>query len=145
MNYYEKLYDDIIEEAVMSYKKYMRKNPDLFMDYDDVDDPEYKKAVAYFSIGQDDEDYENNYCWIYNRGKLRIAKGGTHNMNFGMAATSGRFYRGWYDVTKKMISLVPPDSEWKRKGGKVTEDDIPNPLYNALKRKFYNAPIVVFN
>jgi hypothetical protein len=98
------------------YKKILAGRYQEVMDdpetYSDPDDPGMLDAYRYFAIGQDDEDYENNYCWIYDGRKMNIKKGGTHYTNFPELHFRTRedpnSYRGWYDPTQKMISVIAP-------------------------------------
>ena len=146
MNYFEQLY-----EAIKSQDWYREKFKDRLC-FDDScadegseEDREYKDAQTYFSIGQDDDYNNKNYCWIYRDGLLEVKQGNSHKMNFGQSATSGLYFRGWYDRSKRVISLVPTERLLRRFHGDFKEDDIPNDLYRQLKAKFRGAPIIVFN
>ena len=146
MNYFEHLYETIKSQDWYREKfKNQLCFDDSCADEGSVEDREYKDAQTYFSIGQDDDAVKNNYCWIYRSGLLEVAKGMSHNFNFGHGATSGLYFRGWYDRSKRVISLVPTERLLKRFHGEFKEDDIPNDLYRQLKAKFRGAPIIVFN
>jgi len=102
------------------------------------DDEKYNLEISYFDIGQDDENVDNSYCWIWSRADqgLRIKKGGTHGVNFGHEI-AGNTFKGWYDPQKKKISVVFPDSELRKLGDKrPTVDDIPTLVYDKLISKF---------
>lgn len=126
----------------------------------DVDDSElYHKKLSdderdalsnsYFSVGQESWGSENNsYCWIWDKavGGVIAVKGGTHSMNFGPTKKDYTF-SGWYDPEKDAFSVVFPDSEVRKLGGRrPTEDDIPHFLYKKLMSKFSpsNPKFLVF-
>ncbi len=77
--------------------------------YSDSDDPEHFNANRYFSIGQN-EDVEENYCWIWNGREMRTRRGGTHALNFPDLYSNSKedpnIYRGWYDPSQKLISVT---------------------------------------
>jgi len=79
--------------------------------YSDPDDPEHFNANRYFSIGQN-EDSEENYCWIWNGREMRARRGGTHALNFSDLYSNTKenpnIYRGWYDPSQKLISVIIP-------------------------------------
>ncbi len=95
------------------------------------------KAEKYFSIGQDDEESKNNFCWAWLDGRLQYKKGGSHGINFGHDRTD-KTYKGWYDTYSKILSFVFPNGEGK------TVDDIPQNVYTSLKNKFHPQKIEVF-
>ncbi len=100
------------------------------------DDEKTDDAIEYFSIGQDEETYRNNYCWIWNGNDVIAKKGGTHGSNF-TDKVADRNFKGWYDVDKNMISIVFPSYELRKLGERrPTEDDIPQLLYQKLINKF---------
>jgi len=102
-----------------------------------TDDEKYDNAIAYFSIGQDDdENIHKNYCWIWNGSSIIAKKGGAHGVNFSHEVAD-RNFKGWYDVEKNAISVAFPSHELRKLGDKrPTEDDIPQRVYDALIRKF---------
>jgi len=101
MNWYKKIiaqrYQDVMD------------NPH---DYSDPDDPQHFDANRYFSIGQNGENEEESYCWIWNGIEMRTRKGGTHAMNFpdlfSWKKENPNIYRGWADPEQKLISVVMP-------------------------------------
>lgn len=139
MNWYKTIklaqtYDEIMD------------NPE---EYEDSNAPGYFEANRYFSIGQNSEDDEDGYCWIYDGRELRVAHGRTHSLNFPDLFswnTRKEFtgYRGWYDPTQKLISVVIP-----RVVGQVDPaleaSSLPTKLRVALSDKFgTDNELVVF-
>ena len=102
-NWYERhklsqTYQDIID------------NPDI---YSNPDDPEHYNANLYFSIGQNADDDEESYCWIWNGREMRTRRGGTHALNFpdlfnNNTRENPNIYRGWADPSQELISVVMP-------------------------------------
>ena len=103
MNWYKKLLLSQTYEEVMS-------DPET---YSDPDDPEYFESYRYFSIGQGEDADEESYCWIFDGRDIEAVQGGTHGKNFPHLfswerETPSYVYRGWYDPSQKMISVVIP-------------------------------------
>ncbi len=140
MNWYKTIklaqtYDEIMD------------NPDEYTDSNAPDDS--FTAARYFSIGQNCDSDENSYCWIYNGKELRVEKSGTHALNFpDLYSYNNRKeftgYRGWYDPTQKLISVIIP-----RVVGQVDPaleaSSLPTKLRVALSDKFgTDNKLVVF-
>jgi GH24 family phage-related lysozyme (muramidase) len=99
------------------------------------DDQKYDLASDYFSIGQD-ENSDENYCWIWDGQFIRYKKGGTHGSNFSHAIADKSF-KGWYDVDQNKISVVFPNRELTKLGNRrPTVDDIPQSVYSKLQSTF---------
>jgi hypothetical protein len=117
--------------------------------YDELSDDEQETlARRYFSIGQDEDDMEKGWCWLWDKGSqvIKAKQGGTHAINFGHTAKEYT-YSGWYDPEKNIISFSFPNSELRKFGNRrPTEDDIPQIVYQKLMSKFgkQKAQIVVF-
>ena len=84
--------------------------------YSDPDDPDHLESYRYFSIGQNEDTREEGYCWIFDGRKIHVKKGGTHVMNFPNLFSwdeevAPYIYRGWYDLSQKVISVVIPRVE----------------------------------
>jgi 2'-5' RNA ligase len=109
--------------------------------YDDIQRRDYEtdeefEAHQYFSIGQNEDNDEDNeegsFCWcISPMGQFRFKKGGTHAMNFGVQ--SREFWRGWYDPRQRLLSVVCPRD--KRDAGKKSWTDIPSPIKKILNEE----------
>lgn len=100
------------------------------------DDEKQQTSFNYFSVGQDDDDVENNYCWMWDGNNVIAKKGKTHACHFGSYVQNYTF-KGWYDVNKNTISVVFPPHELNKLGNKKpTEDDIPQYLYDKIIKKF---------
>ena len=102
MNWYKKIYSQTYQEIM--------ENPN---EYSDSEDPEHYESNRYFSIGQNEDTSGESYCWIYDGRRLRSKKGGTHGLNFPDLFSWKKeddinMYRGWYDPTQKLISVVIP-------------------------------------
>ncbi len=94
------------EKLAQTYDEIMN-NPE---EYSDTNDSGHFDAKRYFSIGQNNGNEGNNFCWIYDGHNLYVKKGGTHNMNFPGIYSDNSFtgYRGWYDPSQKLISVITP-------------------------------------
>lgn len=108
--------------------------------YDNMsDDEKTDLASSYFNIGHDGEDGEepdSHYCWMWNGNDVVYKKGGNHPCNFGHRVAEATF-KGWFDTNKNIISVVFPSRELEKLGDrKPTEDDIPQYLYSKLISKF---------
>lgn len=99
------------------------------------EDAKMAAAEKYFSIGQDEEDVGDNYCWIWDGSFVKAKKGGTHGVNF-THDVADRNFKGWYDVNKHAVSVVFPEHIRRKIQGSPTVTDIPQNLYTALQRKF---------
>ncbi len=103
------------------------------------DDERDTLANSYFSIGHDGEDGEepdDHYCWMWNGNDVIFKKGGNHSCNFGTGVAETTF-KGWYDVHKRTVSVSFPERERRKLGDRrPTEDDIPQYLYQKLINKF---------
>jgi len=100
-------------------------------------------AHRYFSIGQN-ETQDDSFCWIWINNQLRVAEGPTtHNVSFRyLTENIGNYYRGWYDPTQKLMSIVVPNS---RRLAINTEEDLPSPLRRSLYREFGDdAQMIIF-
>lgn len=102
-----------------------------------------KQAEEYFSIGhqngyQEDEDSEQDYCWIWVDGRLRYGRGTTHNSYFGPEVVKRARFKGWYETSRKILSFVD-DREMVKE-----EDDIPQQLFDHLQRQFSPKIIRIF-
>jgi len=118
--------------------QYIKDHPEEF---------EYPEDELYFSIGQNKDDGDNSYCWIWNGKEFRKAQGGTHSMNFpdlfsNFEPDDPNVYRGWADPFQEMISVVAPRIE-----GQVylkIPTDLPTRLRVALGDYWPNYDIKVF-
>ena len=137
-----------LERGGYPFKKHISYYDKLGQSDDNIDEIYYDKlsddekmanAELYFSIGQeDDETTSKSYCWIWSKGDgvLSVKKDGTHSINFGIDAKDYT-YSGWYDPSKKAISVVFPPHELRKLGNrKPTVDDIPTIVYNKLQSQF---------
>lgn len=126
------------ETEIVNEGELTHQNGNLaYSDEDALEDERLAKAERYFSIGQDDEESDNNYCWAWLDGRLQFKKGGTHGINFGHHRTN-ETYKGWYDTNTGTLSFVFPHEEGK------SVDDIPPRVLTALQRKFNPQHIEVF-
>lgn len=139
MNWYKKYVLSQTYEEIMT-------DPDT---YSDPDDPDQLEAYRYFSIGQNEDAENDNYCWIFNGRSIEVKQGGTHGMNFPHLFSWDKevapyIYRGWYDPSQKIISVVIP-----RIKGQVEPplepSSLPTKVRVAMSDKFGNDnKIVVF-
>ena len=132
------------------YKAAQQYYEDIRRDnYDDgKEGDEMLEADQYFSIGQMQDDYEQEEgdepepatCWIFEGGHVDTAVGGTHNMNWPhlMKNTfiegSNEYFRGWYDPNQNMVSVVA-----RRRSGdqrKFDVDIVPSSLLSQLAGEF---------
>lgn len=136
MNWYKKILSQTYEEVMADPEEYT-----------DPDEPDLFDARRYFSIGQYETE-EESYCWIYNGRSIKAKKGGTHAMNFPRLFSHNKedpnIYRGWYDPSQKIISVVMP-----RQRGQVDPalrpESLPTKLRVALSDKFgTDNQVVVF-
>lgn len=98
----------------------------------DWEDQEGFEAAQYFSIGQDDEE-NPGICWAINpQGRIFTQVGKTHSMNFG--THSWEWWRGWLDEHQQLMSIVVPPT--LRGDIKPTLSDIPQPIFNVLRKTF---------
>ena len=113
----KKQFSEIPATASMNwYKKILAQSyQDVMSDpetYSDPDEPDHFDANRYFSIGQNQEDGDESYCWIWNGREMRTRKGGTHSMNFpdlfSWKKEDPNIYRGWADPSQKLISVIIP-------------------------------------
>ena len=123
-----------------------QRPPDYNMSQEEWDEmlPDEQQAHRYFWIGQDDDERTHlNYCWLWNGTKLLVAKGKTHPTNFGHEIIA-RSFRGWFDVDKKILSLVFPETlEWRNTPHNLAF--IPPAIPKALYKRFgQNILIEVF-
>lgn len=100
MNWYKRAQN---YEEVMSNPEY----------YTDEDNPGFFEASRYFSIGQNDDEEYDSYCWIYDGRKLYSKIGGSHQLNFPNIFSDDKkdnmnIFRGWYDPGQKLISVIIP-------------------------------------
>jgi hypothetical protein len=107
------------------------------MQYPDEYDDGNLNAHRYFSIGQN-ETQDDSFCWIWVNNQLHVAEGPTtHGAAFGYMFEKIRevddYYRGWYDPTQNMLSVVTIDY---KEGIQPTEESLPSPLRRSLYRKF---------
>jgi hypothetical protein len=128
MNWYKK---------AQSYQEIIDNPEDYMMD----DDPESLNAYLYFSIGQNEETYEDSFCWIFDGRKLHVKKKGTHYQNFPelhfQTRNAPNAYRGWYDPIQKMISVVAPRQSVNGQWDKALEpSSLPTKLRVSLGDTF---------
>jgi len=120
------------------YKYYFNEKEIIREVYHDnmSDDEKMDNACSYFSIGQEEDEKNPNYCWIWNGNDVIAKRGGTHGFHFGHEVAE-RNFKGWYDIEKNTISVVFPNYELRKLGDKKpTEDDIPQYLHQKLINKF---------
>jgi len=94
------------------------------------------KGEQYFSIGQN-ETKSDSFCWVWRNGKLEFKKGGIHSDNFGIESRDG--WRGWYDPSQELLSIVVPPSISQRTmhtRERVSLSMVPIELKNALRDQF---------
>jgi hypothetical protein len=106
-------------------------------------DPAEQRAHRYFSIGQRDDEDNQNYCWTWLNDQLEVQKGKTHGSNFGHYYTD-RTFKGWYDVEQDLLSFVFP---MQGEGSLLTHglQHIPSLILEALRQRFGQTfRIVVF-
>ena len=138
MNWYKKILSQTYQEVM--------EDPEH---YSDLDNPDYFEASRYFSIGQNDDEEYDSYCWIFDGRKMHIKKGGTHGMNFPNLFSWKKeddinMYRGWYDPEQKLISVVIP-RQIGRTEQALQPESLPTKLRVALSDSFgTNNKIVVF-
>jgi hypothetical protein len=122
------------------YKNILAQTYQQLMDNPENYDPDDYEANKYFSIGQNRNDGDDSFCWIYTSNGLEVAQGGTHSMNFPHLFRYGNQdtfsgYRGWYDPEQKMISVIIP-----RRIGQVDpaagSSSLPTRLRTSLADKF---------
>ena len=138
MNWYKKITAQSYQEIV--------DNPEH---YSDPEEPGYFEANRYFSIGQNEDDEDNSYCWIYDGKRLYSKLGGTHGMNFPNLFSWKKedninIYRGWYDPKQKLISVVIP-RQIGRTEKALQPQSLPTKLRVALLDNFgTDNKIIVF-
>ncbi len=123
----------------MSYKINDNSNSSSSYYYKDdtaTEREKQKRVERYFSIGQENDRFNQNYCWIWDGVRIIAVQGGKHGVNFGHNISDNTF-KGWYDIDKNIISFVFPKKELDKFGDKKpTKSDIPKNVYQALIKRF---------
>lgn len=124
----------LFKSAQVTYDELVSERPNRKLS---PEEKSMQDAMEYFSIGQMDEEVTGkSWCWYYDYDTIKTKQGGTHASNFG--TWSKDYWRGWYDPTQELISVVRP-KEFRN------SSRIPMELRLMLRAKWGpNPKIIVF-